>query len=319
MLLNPPAQNLIILLLLASVKWILRREGGFWGGQGYLAVLGNNATIMLSRHAPHDANSQVTEGPATCWGAVLGLLFSTLLPLSARAMDVSPAQQYLTQAGKTTRQIELGGDQSAARREIALALVKLDEAAVKTALAGIGRPSDAARVVAAIVAAEAVKHPKPVSQPAAKETKEAPKAVAPGAKEASPPTGKGAKGVSLAPLKGPKETTPPAAMGVEETTLSAAMGGRLLQRLTSPERRAQEGRSYLQEIAALGEEAPAAVPDVPEEEARALVVASLAATNPEQALALLKEVGFSRDRLRIRRSPCWRHGWRRSSPRRRWR
>jgi len=151
----------------------------------------------------------------------------------ALASDLPPAQLYLQQATLAAHEIQLGGDQSAARREIALALMALDPQAARASLAGIGRPSDAARVLEVTATSLAAKDPKAAQQ-------------------------------------------------------AAALGGRLLQRIAEPERRAQESRLFLQGIAALGAEAPAAVPELPVEEARTLVVAALADRDPQKALDLCK-------------------------------
>ncbi len=62
----------------------------------------------------------------------------------------------------------------------------------------------------------------------------------------------------------------------------AALGGRLLQRIQNPSTRLQECRSYLQEIATLGADAPAQLPDLTPEEARPLVIQALAEAAPEQ-------------------------------------
>ncbi len=99
-----------------------------------------------------------------CPGLLALALWAVPLP-SASASELPPAQLYLQQATSAARQIELGGDQSAARRDIALALLGLDEKAAHELIAGIGRPANAARVLAALAS----------RQPAAPAAVEAPK------------------------------------------------------------------------------------------------------------------------------------------------
>ena len=164
-------------------------------------------------------------------GAIcLLLLAGTALPAPG---DVSSARECLSRAAVVANEIILGGDQSAARRELALALAKLDVSAARDAAAGVSRPADAARALAAVATAFASQD-------------------LPAAKQAS------------------------------------ATGGRLLLRISQSERRLEEQRLFLGEIAVLGSEAPGNVSELNPEEARSIVVASLARSRPEQAWDLVK-------------------------------
>ena len=164
-------------------------------------------------------------------GAIcLFLLAGTALPAPGA---ISSARECLSRAAVVANEITLGGDQSAARRELALALAKLDVSAARDAAAGVSRPADAARALAVVAAAFASQD-------------------LPAAKQAS------------------------------------ATGARLLLRISQSERRLEEQRLFLGEIAALGSEAPANVSELRPEEARSIVVASLARSRPEQAWELVK-------------------------------
>jgi len=98
-----------------------------------------------------------------------GLICCLLLAACARSAgaDSSSAREYLSQADAAADRIGLGGDQSAARREIALALTTLEVSAAREASAGISRPSDAARVLGGIAAALSEQDPAAAKQAAA--------------------------------------------------------------------------------------------------------------------------------------------------------
>lgn len=160
------------------------------------------------------------------------LLFLALLASPTWA-DPVPVRDYLSQAEVVASQIGLSGDQSAARRDIALTLSRIEASEALRAAAGISRPSDAARVLGAIAAAQAKTEPAAAQQ-------------------------------------------------------AAATGSRLLLRLADPVRRAREQALYLAEIAPLGSEAPALLTELRPEEARTIVVISLAESQPELAWELAK-------------------------------
>jgi hypothetical protein len=79
----------------------------------------------------------------------VGLLVCSALTGSACARDTAAVRQSLDQAKAAATAIELGGDQSAARRAIACVLAYTDPSAALEAAAGIRRPSDAARAIGA--------------------------------------------------------------------------------------------------------------------------------------------------------------------------
>lgn len=129
--------------------------------------------------------------------------------------------------------IELAGDQSAARRDIACALARLDPRAALEQAGRIRRPSDAARALGAIAAAFAEGEPAQARQ-------------------------------------------------------AAITASRLLLRIVEPQRRDQEQRLLLADMAALGQDALLAGPEIPVGEARAAVVLARARSDPRAALGLLR-------------------------------
>ncbi len=87
----------------------------------------------------------------------------TLATVAAPA-DASAARECLDQARSAALEIQLTGDQSAALREIALELVKLDPNAIQPIVAGIRRPSDAAHCLGAAAVARAAADPTGTAQ-----------------------------------------------------------------------------------------------------------------------------------------------------------
>ncbi len=79
-----------------------------------------------------------------CLAAVGGVLAALCQPAGAVV-----AGEYLAEATRATGTITLPGDQSAARREVAMTQVKLDARAALEMVATIARPTDAARALAA--------------------------------------------------------------------------------------------------------------------------------------------------------------------------
>ncbi len=93
------------------------------------------------------------------WGKCLALTLFLARPWAAHGAELPPARTYLQQALATARLVPLGGDQSSLRREVALALLSSDPAAAQQVIAGVGRPSDAARALAALATARAAQDP----------------------------------------------------------------------------------------------------------------------------------------------------------------
>ncbi len=71
------------------------------------------------------------------------------LGMLSRSVGATVAGEYLAEAARATGTIALPGDQSAARREVAITQVKLDPRAALEMVATIARPTDAARALAA--------------------------------------------------------------------------------------------------------------------------------------------------------------------------
>ncbi len=79
----------------------------------------------------------------------------------------------------------------------------------------------------------------------------------------------------------------------EEAADSAAAAGRLLMRISDSDQRAAEQELLLREIAALGEDALPAAPELAAGEARLVIVLALAESRPDQALTLFHEWEFT--------------------------
>ena len=94
--------------------------------------------------------------PNCCLLATAGL--ALLLPAAPPAR-ASATRECLDQARSAALEIQLTGDQSAALRDISLELVKLDPRAIQPIVAGMRRPSDAARCLAALALARAATDP----------------------------------------------------------------------------------------------------------------------------------------------------------------
>ena len=192
-------------------------------------------TLLLS--AVGGAFGATSSSPTRASGAAANAGASVTGPLwdSATTRALPPpvvANEYLREAITAAGQIGLGGDQSAARREIAIALSKFDGSAAQSVAAGISRPSDAARALAAVCVALAAKDPAAAQQ-------------------------------------------------------VVATASRLLQRIAEPERRKEEERLFLGEVAGLGEKAVGMVAEIPTRESQEIVVTALAPTRPAEALRLL--------------------------------
>lgn len=69
----------------------------------------------------------------------------------------------------------------------------------------------------------------------------------------------------------------------------ARAGSQFLLRIADREQRLQEQRLFLAGVAFLGADAPPLAPELPEDEARVIVVASLAASQPAEAAALARQ------------------------------
>lgn len=94
----------------------------------------------------------------------LSLTAFFLLTTRAAPLEASAARECLDQARSSALEIQLTGDQSAALRDIALELVKLDPNAIQSIVAGIRRPSDAARCLGSAAVARAAGDPTGAAQ-----------------------------------------------------------------------------------------------------------------------------------------------------------
>jgi len=81
------------------------------------------------------------------WQLLPCLIAFASVASAAFAGAADSPRQSLDQAAAAARLIELSGDQSAARRSLALVLVHLDARAALDSVAGMRRPSDAARIL----------------------------------------------------------------------------------------------------------------------------------------------------------------------------
>ena len=93
------------------------------------------------------------------WQILPCLIAFAAVASAAFAGAADSPRQSLDQAAASARLIELSGDQSAARRSLALVLVYLDAPAALDSVAGMRRPSDAARTLGAAACAIAETHP----------------------------------------------------------------------------------------------------------------------------------------------------------------
>jgi len=186
---------------------------------------------------------------------VLALIGASLL--SPSPAGATAARECLDQARAATYAIELPGDQSAARRAVALEIAGLDPRAALDVVATISRPADSARALGAVarglvfVGANA----------SMAEARPGPGAAPPDATRASP------------------------AASYQEVVSTA---GRLLARIQDSTRRTAEQRFLLAEIAGLGEKALPAAPELAPEEARGIVTLALARSDPSAALTLMR-------------------------------
>jgi hypothetical protein len=98
---------------------------------------------------------------------VVGFIVVVMLQGRVCAADAGAAREYLDRARTTTQAIQLGGNQSAARRAVACALADLDARAALDLVGGVRRPSDAARALGAVAAALSASDPQTARESAA--------------------------------------------------------------------------------------------------------------------------------------------------------
>ena len=98
--------------------------------------------------------------------SLTGLLALALCVCGGSALAASASREALNQAVVAAQNIELAGDQSAARRHIAYTFSRVDPRAALDMTDGIRRPSDAARALASVAAALAKTDPARAKQAA---------------------------------------------------------------------------------------------------------------------------------------------------------